>query len=403
MNEKKIENRVVVTGIGIVSPIGCEKEIYWKNLLSGKNGITDLDLEHLSTCYTHKYGLLNRDEIKQLEEKYLSDDEKSMTDTTKYALLSAIMAANDAGINFESFEDKMRTGVFIGTNQSDSYLLSENEHSSEEDLFTSVPYVAEHFDVHGDTFLILNACASGNHAIGLAYEHIKKGKLDSAIVGGAESFAEYSYAGFVRLKGLSDDSIKPFDKKRNGTILSEGSAILIMESLEHAQKRNAEIYGEILGYGLSNDAYSIVAPDPSSEEVISAIRQAIEKSEISYNDIDALLLHGTGTEANDASEIYAVNTVFKEHTREMYATSLKSTLGHQMGAASAVSLATSTLMLRDGIIPPVMNVSQPEQTGFKLVRDIPEKADINIIMNNAYAFGGSNCCVIIRKWIEENE
>ena len=401
--EKDKKKRVVITGTGILSPIGSEPGNYWKNLLDGKNGISDLELEHLSTCYTKKYGLLNQEEVCSLAEKYLSDEEKKMTNTTKYAMISAIMAADDAGINFDTFEDRMNTGVFIGTNQSDSYLLSEDEHNSSEDLFTVVPAVAEHFGIHGCSLLLSNACASGNHAIGIALEAIKSGKLDSAIAGGSESFAEYSYAGFVRLKGLSHDSIKPFDKNRNGTILSEGSAVLIMESLEHAEKRNAVIYAEVLGYGLSNDAYSIVAPDPSAAEVISAMEQAISKSGIKYTDVDVLSLHGTGTAANDAGEINAVGTVFKEHTPEIYATSIKSTLGHQTGAASAVSMATSVLMLRDGIVPPTMNVADPEDTGFHLVKDKAEKADINVIMNNAYAFGGSNCCVVIRKWNEENE
>lgn len=178
--------------------------------------------------------------------------------------------------------------------------------------------------------------------------------------------------------------------------------MFVLEELEHAKKRNAPIYGEIIGYGMSNDAYNIVAPDPTGEGVIQAMERAIAHSGISYQDIDFVALHGTGTAANDSAEAAAIRTVFREHTKDVSATAIKGALGHQLGAASAVAMAVCALVLQEHLIPPTVNVSDPEELDFQLVTQKATPATVNTVMNNAYAFGGSNCCVVLKRWCPDH-
>lgn len=396
-------NRVVITGMGIIGPTGHSEGKYWENILAGKNGISDISIEHLSKCYSKKYGLINQDELSELENKYLSQKEKLLTKSTKLLLITSIMAAENANISFNSFEDKMNAGVLFGSACFDLLDKNEENPNNTKTRYTAASDVAKHFNIHGETMMNVNACSAGNYAIGSAASLIKSNRLETAIVGGVDIMDEIPYVVFIRLKALSRDNVKPFDKSRRGTILSEGSGVLILESLEHALNRNAVIYGEILGYGMSNDAFNIVAPNPSASGIINAMEQALDDAHIKPSDIDVIAVHGTGTNANDSAENRAISEVFGNHSKKISATSIKSMLGHQLGAASAVSAATCIMMLQEQTVPPTINVTDEDDICFRLVKDIPEKRNINIIMNNAYAFGGSNCCIILRRWDKNNE
>ena len=276
-----MKKHVVITGIGVATPIGCEKKKFWENLCSGKSSISDLHLKGLEECYSQKYGLLDPEEVQQLEAKLLADAEQNLSKCSKLALVTAIQAVQDANISFDTLEEQLRTGVFFGTTQSDQYAFTEELEDLQRNRFTAPVHVAKHFHLHGSVFFNANLCASGNHALGYAWDAIQSGKLDTVLAGGVDVFSTITYVGFNRLKALSVDSVKPFDRNRNGTILSEGAAVFVLEELEHAKKRNAPIYGEIIGYGMSNDAYNIVAPDPTGEGVIQAMERAIAHSGIS--------------------------------------------------------------------------------------------------------------------------
>lgn len=397
-----MKKRVVITGIGVATPIGCEKKKFWENLCSGKSSISDLHLKGLEECYSQKYGLLDPEEVQQLEAKLLADAEQNLSKCSKLALVTAIQAVQDANISFDTLEEQLRTGVFFGTTQSDQYAFTEELEDLQRNRFTAPVHVAKHFHLHGSVFFNANLCASGNHALGYAWDAIQSGKLDTVLAGGVDVFSTITYVGFNRLKALSVDSVKPFDRNRNGTILSEGAAVFVLEELEHAKKRNAPIYGEIIGYGMSNDAYNIVAPDPTGEGVIQAMERAIAHSGISYQDIDFVALHGTSTAANDSAEAAAIRTVFREHTKDVSATAIKGALGHQLGAASAVAMAVCALVLQEHLIPPTINVSDPEELDFQLVTQKATPATVNTVMNNAYAFGGSNCCVVLKRWCPDH-
>lgn len=393
-----MKRRVVITGIGVLSPVGCGKSAFMEGLLSGASGISEIDLPALEDCYCRLHGSLDWDKVSELADVYLSADEKKLSKCSVISIIAAEMAAKDARISFNSLEERMDTGIFFGTTQSDQYAISERIKELEHDRFTALTNTAKHFGIHGGGFFNMNLCASGNHAISYAADCIKNNDINAAFVGGADAFSEITQVGFNRLKALTPDKVRPFDRERNGTVLSEGAAILFIEELEHALNRNAHIYGEILGSGFSNDAYNIVAPDPTGAGIIKAMERAVKDAEISKDDVDFIALHGTGTPANDSAEALAIESFFDSHAKDIRASAIKGSLGHQLGAASATSMTMCALIPEYGMIPPTINVTEQEELGFCLVTESGNKDVPNVYMNNAYAFGGSNCSVIMKRW-----
>lgn len=396
-----MKRRVVITGLGAVSPCGLGKKELMDSLMEGRNCISNINVEGLEDCYCKLHGMIDRKRLDEAFEKHLSPEERKLSLCSRLSILTAIMAAEDAGITF-SGSDRYRTGVLFGTTQSDQYAVEDGTEELRHDRFTALMNTARHFDVHGPSLFNTNLCASGNHAVAYASDLIKQGRLDTAIVGGADVFSKITYVSFNRLKALTADAVRPFDKNRSGTVLSEGGAVLILEEYSHAKARNAHIYGEILGSGVSNDAYNIVAPDPSGQGIISAMEKAVKDSGIARNDVGFISLHGTGTPANDSAEMLAISEYFGSHAKEIRATAIKGSIGHQLGAASATSMIMCALIPEYGAVPPTINVTEPEETAFRLVTGSPERYMPEILMNNAYAFGGSNCSVIMRRW-NENE
>lgn len=396
-----MSRRVVITGIGAVTAIECYPGELMEDLCGGVDGITEIDSTKEKRFYSERYGLLDRSRLKKLEVEYLDKNEMQLSSCTRLSLITAAMAVQDAGISFDSDEDKRRTMISMASTQGDQYLFSENDEKLMHERFSTPVHIAEHYDIHGESFYNLNACSAGNYAVCYAYDRIMNGYADTAIVSSADVISEIICVGFTRLKALSRGKVRPFDINRDGTTLSEGAVTLIVEELEHAIARNAVIYGEIIGYGISNDAYNIVSPDPEGTGVRAAAEQALSFSGIAPEAIDMIALHGTGTRANDSAEAKALGEIFSGREKLPCGMAIKGALGHQLGAASAAALAVSLLVMRSGIIPGTMNTEKTIELPFVLPVGENAESRPEYVMNNAYAFGGSNSSVIIRRWDDE--
>jgi 3-oxoacyl-[acyl-carrier-protein] synthase II len=261
--------------------------------------------------------------------------------------------------------------------------------------------IARELKLNGDNLIIPNACAAGNFAIGYAYDLIQSGRLDYALTGGVDPFSRLAFTGFNRLLAVAPEKVRPFDKCRKGIMVGEGAGIVFIESLESALARNANIYAEIIGYGVSCDAYHITTPHPQAKGVLIAMERALENAGITVDDVDYVSPHGTGTKANDKAETYALKTFFGDRYKQVPASSIKSMLGHTMGAASAIEAATCALILKNGIIPPTINYEEPDpECDLDCVPNEARKKEMSIVLNNAYAFGGNNSSLVLKRFIK---
>lgn len=406
--------RVVITGIGINSVVGCEKKEFWENILNGKNGIINVDKFDTSQYVNKLGGQICKNNI----DEYLSVEEKEKYgECAQIAVASSRMALEDAGIKSEII-DHYRAGVALGTTDGEAQCLQHINDSiyskSRIDKMKIRTWcenypcsnisaaVSEAIDFRGSSIMTSNACAAANFAVGYMFDLIKKGDLDYAIAGGADVFSRIDFTGFRRLLAVTPDKVRPFDKNRKGMMVSEGSAVVFLEELTHALNRNANIYCEILGYGVSNDAYHMTTPHPEAEGVLLAMNNAIKHSGCKKEEIDYVSLHGTGTKANDNAEMLAMQEFFKETVSKVKASSIKGAIGHSMGAASAIELVVCALILKYGKIPPTMNLLElDDKCKFDLISNEYIDYDVRILMNNAYAFGGSNSSLIMKQYVEK--
>ena len=254
--------------------------------------------------------------------------------------------------------------------------------------------VSREFGLSGEITLIPNACSAGNFAVIGAYEKIRSGKIRYAFAGGADILSENAFRGFSKLRSLADEKCQPFDKNRRGLIIGEGAGVLFLESLTSAKERGARIYAEIIGWGASCDAYHMVMPSPDAKGIKAAIRQAVETSGIAYSEIDYVCAHGTGTAANDSAEALAIN----ELIGNVAVSSIKSMLGHSMGAASAIEAAVCCMAINSSVIPPTINFTEPdEKCAIDCIPNTARRTKVRIAANNAYAFGGSDTCVLFKE------
>ena len=252
------------------------------------------------------------------------------------------------------------------------------------------------FKARGVNYLIPTACAAGNYAIGCGFDLIRGGDLNFALVGGADAFSKFAFTGFQRIYAMSPDFVRPFDKNRRGMMQGEGAGILLLESYKSAMKRGADIYAEVLGYGLSCDAYHATAPDPKG--IAKVMEKALAETNLTYQDVDYISAHGTGTGPNDRAECAAIKTVFKERSKEVMVSSIKSMLGHSMGAASAIEAAACCLAVKNDIVPPTVNYETLDpECDIDCVPNRARKAKVNVALNNGFAFGGNNACVVFKK------
>ena len=405
--KKMTDKRVVVTGLGIVSSIGTGKDEFWKALISGKSGISKV-----TSFDTSEYRCHNAGEVQDFNpEDHIS---KRMIPflgrTSQLAIAATSMALQDAGSSALGI-NRERTGIFIGTTMGekpleesiDTWVMAGSDNVSKIKILQSsannIPAnIGMYFKIGGPNYMIPTACAAGNYAIGYGFDFIKRGDLDYAIVGGSDAFSKLAFTGFQRIYAMTPNICRPFDKNRKGMLVGEGAGILLLESLESAVQRNAQIYAEIAGYGLSCDAYHMTASNP--EGISKAILKALEYTHTSKEEVDYISAHGTGTPGNDKNECAAIKKVFKDRIRSVPVSSIKSMLGHPMGAASAIEALTCCLAVKENIIPPTINFKTPDPACE--IDCVPNKARVrrvNVALNNGFAFGGNNSCLVIKKSI----
>lgn len=396
--------RVVVTGLGVVSSIGIGRADFWNNLIVGKSGISEVTSFDTSQYDNHKAG-----EIKNFKpEHFLEKDKiKKMGRASQYAISAAKLALDDAEIKIENLNRK-RAGVIIGTTMADIDRMEAinkvwTELSEKEIKSYFIPQypgtalssnVGFELNLKGAVFVIPTACSAGNYSIGYSSDLIKQGKTDIMLAGGSDTFSRITFTGFNRLFAVAPEKCQPFDKNRKGMMVGEGAGILVIEELENALKRKANIYAEVLGYGLSCDAHHMTAP--SVEGIIEVIKRAIKHSGISLDEVDYISAHGTGTPANDQAECRAVKEVFKYRYKTIPMSSIKSMLGHTMGAASAIEAITCCLAIKNSIVPPTINYQTPDpECDIDCVPNKARKANVRVALNNSLAFGGNDACLIL--------
>jgi len=410
--------RVVITGLGVISPVGTGIEKFWANLLDGQSGIgpiTRFDASELSTRIAG--------EVKDFEvENYIDKKEARRMDLfTQYAVAAAKMAVEDSGMDLRQV-DLNRMGVILGSGiggiatMEEQHKVLVNKGPNRVSPFMvpmmivnmAAGQISIHLGAKGPNITVVSACASGTNAVGDAFKLIQRGDADIVIGGGAEaSITPLSFAGFCSMKALStrnDEPTKasrPFDKERDGFIMGEGSAILILESLEHAQKRGAKIYAEVLGYGATADAHHITAPAPEGEGAARAMQMALNDAGLKPEQIDYINAHGTSTELNDKFETLAIKQVFGPAVDKLMVSSTKSMTGHLLGAAGALELAVTALALRDGQIPPTINYENPDpDCDLDYVPNVKREKKIHYALSNSLGFGGHNATVVLGKYGE---
>jgi len=411
------KRRVVITGLGCITALAESADLLFAALCEGKSGISTIESFNTSD-YPVKFGgeIKSFDAIKYVEHR----ESKRMDRFTQFAIAAAIQAVDNSGLDF-SKEDVFRVCVIVGTGIGgikeieDQHLRLINKGVRQLSPFT-VPRlmanaacgtIAIHYGLRGPNFCVLSACASGNHAIGEAYANIVAGRSDIAITGGTEAaLTRIGLASFCAARSLStrnDDppaASRPFDRDRDGFVLSEGAGILVLEEYEHAKKRNAKIYAEMLGYGATDDGYHLTAPLPDGQGAAKAMEMALLDAGIDRKKVDYINAHGTGTELNDIGESSAIKTVFGDYAYKLLVSSTKSCLGHLLGASGAVELIICVKAINESVVPPTINLeNQDERCDLKMdyVPLNARQAKVHIAMSNSFGFGGHNACLVVGK------
>ena len=409
--------RVVITGIGVVSPIGNNVNDFWQNLVAGKSGI-----DTISSFDPDKYGLTVKiaAEVKNFnpEDYFDKKDAQKFSDFIKFAYAAAMEAMKDADLENANI-DKDRVGVIVGTGIGGLKDIEEqhdilNEKGARRVSPFFIPYgianmasgiIAIKYGFRGPNYCVVSACATGNHSIGDAFRIIQRGDADIMIAGGTESaITPLGIAGFASMKALStrndepQKASRPFDKDRDGFVMGEGAGILILEEYEHAKKRGAKIYAEIKGYAATDDAFHVTAPCSDGEGAAMCMRLALKDASLNPEDIDYINAHGTSTPLNDKIETLAIKKVFKDHAYKLKISSNKSMIGHLLGAASAVEAVASVKTIETGIIPPTINLENPDpECDLDYVPNKAIQYNVRNVLSNSFGFGGTNACIILSK------
>jgi 3-oxoacyl-[acyl-carrier-protein] synthase II len=401
-----MQPRVVVTGIGPVTSIGTGRESFWRGLLAGRCGIGDVE-----SFDTAAYSVHRGAEVREFGPTgyILSLDPAFLGRASQFAIAAARLALLDAGIDPEAV-DRERAGVAIGTTSGEPHLIERYDDAEVAGRIETVgaefislypchviaAHVAVELGFSAVNITIPTACAAGNYAIAYGFDLLRAGRADLMLAGGSDSFSRITYTGFARLGAIAPDLCRPFDRNRKGMVPGEGAGLLVLERLEDALARGARIYAEIAGYGLSCDAHHMTAPHP--EGAARAMNRALVESGLSPQDVDYISAHGTGTPTNDRLETIAVKNVFNGAAYSVPISSIKSMLGHTMGAASALEAAACALAVFYDRIPPTINLQEPDpECDLDYVPDLARSQRVGVAMNNAYAFGGNNASVILKK------
>lgn len=416
-NHDGAQTRVVITGLGAISPLGLTYRQLWEGLLAGRSGITRITQFDASGLPCQIAG-----EVKGFEPRQYMDakDARRMARCSQLAVAAAREAVADAGFT-NGFPNHERVGVLLGTaigglDKTDEGTTVLRKQGYARVSPFSVPESAPNMPAHhvskafralGPLTTCVTACASGTQSVGEAAELIRRGWADVVITGGVEAaISDMTIAGFVAMRAMPISyndaparSSRPFDKNREGFVFSEGCAILVLERLEHALARGAPIYAEVLGYASSSDAFHVAAPDPTHAGAIRAMRWALQYAGVKPEEIDYINAHGSSTPLNDAGETFAIKTVFGEHAYNIPISSTKSMIGHPMGASGAMEAIACALTLRDGRIHPTINYETPDpECDLDYVPNSPREARVNTTLSNSFGLGGQNACLVLRKF-----
>lgn len=403
-----MDHRIVITGIGVVTPIGIGCEQFWTNLLEGRCGIAPVKAFDTSAYNVHRGA-----EVKEFnaEEYILNLDAAHLGRASQFAIAAARLALADAEVKIGSL-DRKRAGVSMGTTSGepreverfdDSYVSKKLDQIGPEFLerypcHVIAAHVASELNFAGVNTMIPTACAAGNYAIAHALDVMRAGRADLMLAGGSDAFSRITFTGFARLGAVAPEICQPFDRFRKGMIPGEGAGVLVLEPLDRARRRGARIYAEVAGYGLSCDAHHMTAAHPEGAGAERAMRQALADSCTNPEDVSYISAHGTGTLTNDRLETIAVKRLFKDEAYRIPISSIKSMLGHTMGAASAIEAAVCALAVSSDRIPPTINLNDPDpECDLDYVANSARELPVNVAMNNAYAFGGNNASLILRK------
>lgn len=412
------QRRVVITGVWAITPVGTGTENYWRALLDGKSGvgaITHFDASEYTTRIAA--------EVKDFDpEQYIERKEaKRMDRFVQFAVAVSKLAVEDSGLEIKA-NNADRVGVLIGSGiggtgtwEEQHRILLERGPGRVSPFFVPMlisdmgsGMVSILLGAKGPNLTVVTACATSTHAIGEAFEIVKRGDADVMIAGGSEAaVTPLAVAGFCSMRALStrnDDperASRPFDLNRDGFVVGEGAGTVIVEALDHALSRGAPIYGEIIGYGASGDAYHITAPAPEGEGAARSMAAAISDAGIRPGDVDYINAHGTSTDANDKLETTAIKTVFGDHAYKVAISSTKSMIGHLLGAAGAVEAIVCLCAIRDGIVPPTINYETPDpECDLDYVPNTARKMDVRVAMSNSFGFGGHNATLVFARYEE---
>ncbi len=414
-----MKRRVVITGIGLVTPLGVGTRETWQGLLAGKSGVGPITRFDPSLFHTKIAA-----EVKNFDPQiYIERKEIKKMDTfIHYAMAAAEFAMEDAGLPPFDTSTSERVGVVIGSGIG-GFGTIESEHDTltrqgprrvspffipSSIINLAAGQVSIRFGARGPNLAPCTACSTGSHAIGDSFRIIEHGDADIVIAGGSEAaITPLGVAGFDALKALStrnqepSKASRPFDRERDGFVLGEGAGILILEELQHARDRGTEIYAEVVGYGMSGDAYHITAPSPEGDGAQRAMRRTLSDAGITTDQVDYVNAHGTSTPPNDRTETAAIRRLFGQHAYKLAVSSTKSMIGHLLGAAGAVEAGVCALTLRDQIIHPTTNLERPDpECDLDYVPNAARKAGVRYALSNSFGFGGTNACLLLKRYEE---
>lgn len=399
--------RIVITGLGVLSPIGSGHPVFWQELIRGKVGTGTIQAFDISMFEAHIGG-----EVRNFEPaKYFHVLDPAMCGrTTQLGVAAARMAVDDAEVLGAGYNPE-RVGVCMGTTMGNASIVEdENSRRTQhgpalaktlvshyvETYITAA--IAQELAVEGPCHVIPTACAAGNYAIGWGMDMIRDGLVDVAIVGGTDALSRGCFAVFHRLGGIADEVCQPFDLNRTGMLVSEGAGVIILEDYDKAVEHGAKIYAELLGYGLACDAHHPTAPHPDGIGAQASMRCALQESNLGPEAISYISAHGTGTHADDSSELLAVRKVFSTMTDHLPVSSIKSMLGHTMGAASAIEAVACALTICSGVIPPTVNYRDSDPACLQeIVPNQARECPVEVVMSNSFAFGGNIATIVMKR------
>ncbi len=410
------DRRVVVTGMGVITPLGCDVQSFWQGLTAGRSGVGTIDL-FVRKRYPVQFGAACHtfDPLKYIDGRRL----KRLDRCAQLALGAAREAVEDAGIDF-SATDPARVGVVMGSGIGGITTIEEQHLRLIEKGFDRISafttprlmlnaasgHLSLDYNAKGPVLSIATACASANNATAEAANCIRRGEVDIAFAGGTENaLSSLGMAAFAAMKALSrrnedpERASRPFDFDRDGFVMGEGAGVVILEELEHAKHRKAEIYAEVAGYGTSADSYDIVQPAPDGVMAAQAIQAALDMADIERDDVDMINAHGTGTTLGDIAETRAIKQVFGERAYRIPITATKSAIGHLLGAGGAVELIACILSIRDGVVPPTLNLETPDpECDLDYTPLQAKELEVDVAVNNSFGFGGHNAVVVVKRF-----